>query len=779
MGQFGIGQSVSRLEDPRLLTGRGNYLDDKKIDGVLRGYVLRSPHAHAKIVSIDTSDARQASGVHLVLTGEDFKTAGLGSQTPRIPRKRPNGEDFFVSPQPALVHDTVKFAGDYVAFIVADTLEQALDASELIDVDYAPLPSVVDTAVASDEGSPAVWDGCPDNISFLHELGPREVTNAAIDGAHRVVKQRFVINRIACCSMEVRSCVGHYHPDDERYVLYAGTQGPHAVRAALAGEIFDVPLEKVQVISEDMGGGFGTKAGNYPEHTLCLWASRELGGKPVKWVSDRTEALLTDNQARDNVTEAELGLDENGKFLGLRIRTKANLGAYYATDRLAFPAITHIGVLSGPYTTGAVHDEVTLQLTNTNQTAPYRGAGRPEAAYVLERMVDLAAEEMGIDRIELRRRNYIPEDALPYKTGFMYTYDSGKFEENMDLCMEKADFAGFETRRADAQSREKLRGIGLSNTIELAQGQPTESASITFDADGKATMVLGTKGSGQGHETMYKQMLFSMLGIDTDDATFVDGDTAQIGEGNGTFGSRSTFMGGSALRLAADQVIEKGKVIASHVLEASAGDIEFDKGNFTIGGTDRSVTIQEIAKIAHAPSDLPDGVEPGLSETSRFETEAPTFPNGCHICEVEIDPDTGSLEIIKYTVVDDVGVVVNPLTLKGQIHGGVVQGLGQVMMEDLVYDKENGQLLTGSFMDYAMPRAEDFCLFEVAANEIPTQTNPIGAKGAGEAGTVGSIACAMNAIVDALKPLGIRHIDLPATPQKIWRAIQGARGSAN
>ena len=777
MGQFGIGQSVSRLEDPRLLRGRGNYLDDKKMDGVLRGYVLRSPYGHAKINFINADEARKAPGVHLVFTGEDFDASGLGCQSPRIPRKRPGGEDFFVSPQPALVSDTVKFVGDYVAFIVADTLEQAKDASELIEVNFTPLPAIIDTAVASEPGSPAVWEDCPDNISFLHELGPRDATDEAIENAHHVVTQRFVINRIACSSMEVRSCIGHYQPDGERYVLYTGTQGPHAVKSALANEIFNVPEENVHVISEDMGGGFGTKAGNYNEHTLCLWASWELGGKPVKWVSDREEALLTDNQARDNVTDAELGLDENGKFLGFRVRTKANLGAYYATDRLAFPAITHIGVLSGPYTTGAIHDEVTLQVTNTNQTAPYRGAGRPEAAYVLERMVDLAAEEMGIDRVELRRRNYIPENALPYTTGFMYTYDSGKFEENMDLCMEKADFAGFEARREEAKTRGKLRGIGLSNTIELAQGQPTEAASITFDVDGKATMVLGTKGSGQGHETMYKQMLFSMLGIDTDDATFIDGDTEQIGEGNGTFGSRSTFMGGSALRLAADQIIEKGKVIAAHVLEAAESDIELDDGNFTIGGTDRSVTIQEIARIANTPSELPEGVEAGLSETSHFETEAPTFPNGCHISEVEIDPDTGFLEIVKYTVVDDVGVVVNPLTLKGQIHGGVVQGLGQVLMEDLNYDKENGQLLTGSFMDYAMPRAEDFCLFDVSANEVPTQTNPLGAKGGGEAGTVGSIGCAMNAVMDALKPFGIRHIDLPATPQKIWQAIREAEGN--
>ncbi|MEK9676984.1 MAG: xanthine dehydrogenase family protein molybdopterin-binding subunit [Rhodospirillaceae bacterium] len=774
MGQFGIGQPVSRFEDPRLLTGRGQYLDDINLPNQARGYILRSPYAHAKINSIDASAAKAAPGVIGVFTGEDHEKDGLGAQVPQIPRKRPDGSDFFFTPQPALVKDAVKFVGDYVAFVVAETLDQAKDAAELIEVDFEPLPAVVDTFEAAEPGAPKVWKESDDNIAFLHDFGNREGMEEGFAKAKHIVKQRFVINRITANSMEVRGAIGDYQKDSGRYVLHTGSQGPHAVRNALANEVFKVPVEQVQVITKDMGGGFGMKGGNYPEYTLCLWASRELG-RPVKWVSDRTEAIHTDNQARDNVTEAELALDENGKFLALKVRTRANVGAYYNTDRLAFPAITHIGVLSGPYTTGAIHDEISIVMTNTNMTAPYRGAGRPEAAYVMERMVDLAADELGIDRVELRRRNYIPEDAIPYETGFMYTYDSGRFEENMDICMKNADYDGFEARREEAKSRGKLRGLGLSNTIELAQGMPTEASSITIDENGHATFVIGTKGSGQGHDTMYKQMLYTKLGIDTNDATFVDGDTDQIDQGGGTFGSRSTFMGGSALYLAADKVIEKGVKIAAHVMEAAETDIEFADGSFTIAGTDLSMSITEVAKAAHDPAKLPAGMEVGLEGSDVFKTPAPTFPNGCHICEVEIDPETGFLEIAKYTVVDDVGVVVNPLMLKGQIHGGVAQGLGQILMEDLVYDKETGQMLTGSFMDYAMPRAIDFCHFEVASNEVKTSMNPLGAKGGGEAGTVGSLPAAMNAMVDALKPLGINHIDLPATPRNIWNAIQLAK----
>ena len=778
MGQFGIGQSVTRFDDPRLLKGEGKYLDDINLPNQLRGYVLRSPYAHAKIKNISTNEAKTLEGIKLVLTGEDFVKSGLGCQSPQIPRKRPNGEPFFVSPQPALVSDTVKFVGDYVAFIVADNINQAKDAAELIEVDYEPLPAIVSTETASLPESPAVWRDCPDNISFVHELGDYNGVENAFKKAKHVVEQKFIINRITANSIEARGCIGVFDKNTDKYLLYTGTQGPHAVRKALAEEIFNVPLEDVRVIANDMGGGFGMKGGNYLEHTLCLWASKILN-RPVKWVSDREEAILTDNQARDNVTHAALALDENEKFLALKVRTKANLGAYFATDRLAFPAITHIGVLSGPYTTGVIHDEITLQLTNTNQTAPYRGAGRPEAAYVLERMVELAAQKLGTNSRDLRRKNLIPNSSLPYNTGFMYTYDSGEFEENMDICLKESDYDGFEERRKASSNNGKLRGIGLSNTIELAQGQPTESASININSDGHVEIVAGTKDFGQGHSTVYKQMVYSKLGIDTDKMVFKDGDTDDLSFGHGSFGSRSMFMGGSALFNAANQIIEKGKEIAAHVLEAALGDINFENGEFTIVGTDKSLTIEEVAELANSNQNLPEGMETGLFETGIYEASAPTFPNGCHVCELEIDKETGQIELLRYTIVDDVGRVINPLTLKGQIHGGVVQGLGQVFLEDLIYDPNDGQMLTGSFMDYAMPRASDFCLFDVTSNEVPTTTNPVGAKGGGECGTVGSVAAAMNAILDALSVLNIKHLDLPATPQKIWEAINYSSQSQN
>ncbi len=773
MVQFGIGQPVSREEDPRLLKGAGKFLDDMNFANQARGYVLRSPHAHAKILSIDVEDARKAPGVIAVFTGEDHDNSWLGLQTPQIPRTRPDGSPMFVAPQPALVSDTVKFVGDYVAFIVAETVNQAKDAAELIMVDYDPLPAVIDTASASDPETSAVWEDCPDNVAFMYEAGDRAAVDAAFETADHIVKQRLVINRLTTNAMEVRSCVGLYDAYEESFVLHTGTQGPHALKKDMAGQVLNISENKLRVISGDMGGGFGMKAGVYPEHTLCLWAAKELG-RPVKWVAERSESILSDSQARDNVTDAELALDKDGKFLALRVRTKANLGAYYNADRNAFSAITHIGVLSGTYTTPAIHDEITMVLSNKYFLSPYRGAGRPEAAYVIERMVDQAAREMGIDRIELRRRNTIPAEAMPYKTGFIYTYDSGRFEENLGMALEKADYGGYPARLEMSTADGKLRGIGISNTIELAQGNPTESSTISFSASGEATLVTGTKGSGQGHETMFKQMLASKLGLDKDKVSFIDGDTDKIALGGGTFGSRSTFMGGSAIMLAADKIIEKGKLIAGHVLEAGESDIHFADGSFTIAGTDRSLSLDEVVKAAFNPGKLPPDMEVGLYETAVFKTPAPTFPNGCHICEVEIDPETGGVRIDKYTVVDDVGKIINPLTLKGQIHGGIVQALGQVLMEDLKYDNETGQMLTGSFMDYAMPLAEDFCYFDINANEVVTEVNQLGAKGGGEAGTVGALPAGMNAVLDALAPLGITHLDLPATPEKVWQAIQNA-----
>ncbi len=774
MGVFGIGQPVTRYEDPRLLRGRGRYLDDINLPNQAYGYVLHSPYAHAKITAIDTSAAKAAPGVLAVFTGEDHKAAGFGTHVIRIPHERKDGGKMFTPNQMELTHDRVRYVGDYVAFVVAETPAQARDAAEMIDVSFDSLPVIIDTAKALDTDAPVIWDHMPDNEVFCHTAGDKDAVDAAFAKADHVVKQRIVINRITANSMEPRACIGHYDAARDHYTLYAGTQGVHGVRRPLANDLLKVPEEKVRVITNDVGGGFGMKGGCYPEYLLALWASREIG-RPVKWVADRSEGLQSDNQARDNVTDAELALDKDGKFLAVRARTIASIGAYYHSDRTALPVFSHVGVLAGTYRTSAIHVEVQAVLTNTAPTAPYRGAGRPEAALVIERLVDIAADELGIDPAELRRRNTITKDEMPFKTGLIYTYDSGDFRGNLEMALEKADYAGYAKRKDESAARGKWRGIGVSNTVELARGQPFEESKLEFDENGTLTIYMGTQDNGQAHETMYRQMVNEKLGLEPDDVILADGDSDKLPRGGGTFGSRSTFMGGTVLYRASDDIVEKARKIAGHLLEAAEADIDFADGTFTIAGTDRSIHLKDVARAAFDPSKLPEGAEPGLTGTGTLDDAQPTFPNGCHVVEVEVDPDTGKVEIVKYTVVDDVGVVINPLTLKGQIHGGIVQGAGQALMEDMYYDPESGQLMTGSFQDYAMPRADDMVSFSVTPNVVPTPTNPLGAKGAGEAGTVGGLPGTMNAIVDALSHLGIKHIDTPATPQKLWRIIQDAK----
>ena len=768
MGEFAIGQSVSRFEDPRLLKGGGRYVGDMVLPGMVFGQVLRSPHAHARIRSIDLSRARAAPGVLAILTGADWQASGWGNLPVPGGLKRRDGT-VFRPPYPALVKDRVRFVGDYVAFVVAQSQHQALDAAELIAVDYEPLPACVSTAEATAKGAPRVWDECPDNVGFVQLFGDKAATDAAIARADHVVRHRFVINRVTAASIEPRGCLGDYDATEDRYTIYTTLQRTHPFRSELA-PILKVPESRIRVVAGDIGGSFGMKSAVYNEVALVLLASKHVG-RPVKWTSTRSESFLCDAQARDNVTEAALALDKDGTFLGLRVHTVAAIGAYLQTGMQAFTG--NIGTLAGVYRTPAIHADVTAVFTHTNPVRPYRGNGRPEAAYVIERLVDLAADELAIDPSELRRRNYIVPEAMPFKTGLTFTYDSGEFEKSMNMALELADVAGFERRRAQARARGKLRGIGLSNTIERAAAQGFEGAEIRFDKSGAATLLTGSVTQGQGHETIFKQIMCDRLGLDPGEVHYIQGDTDQVFVGEGTGGSRSATIGGSAVAEAAERITNKGKHIAAHLLKLGADEISFTDGVFSSPKTNRTLTIKDVAKEAMEPASLPQGVDVGLIATATYAAPVQNFPNGCHICELEVDADTGEVEIVRYSVVDDVGTVINPLLLKGQIVGGVAQGVGQILMEDIRFD-EDGQNLTASFMDYAMPRATDISAVDIKSNPVPTRTNPLGVKGAGEAGCVGAMPAVANALVDALSHLGVRHVEMPATPERMWRAIKNA-----
>jgi aerobic carbon-monoxide dehydrogenase large subunit len=771
MGEFALGQPVPRFEDPRLLRGGGRYVDDFVLPRMVFGHVLRSPHAHAQIRSIDVRAAKQMPGVLAVLTGADWKASGWSDLPVAGGMKRPGGLPSYKPRFPALVQDRVRWVGDYVAFVVAETKNQAMDAAERIEVEYEPLPAIVSTEDAVAPDAPRVWDDCPGNVCFVHEVGDKAAVEAAFARAERIVKRRLRINRVTAAAMEPRGAIGDYNPAEDRYTCYTVLQRTHAYRADLA-QIIGVPEARIRVVAGDIGGSFGMKSAVYNEVALCLLASKQLG-RPVKWTSTRSEAFLSDAQARDHVTEAELALDRDGHFLAFRTKTIAAVGAYAQAASNVF--VMNLGTLAGVYRTPAMHAEVTAVFSNTNPMRPYRGNGRPEFAYVIERMVDEAAAEIGVDPIELRRRNTIPPEAMPFKTGLIFTYDSGEFEKNLDLALELADVAGFERRRAESRARGKLRGLGLSNTIERAAAGGFEAAELRFDRGGTVTVIAGSITQGMGHETIYKQLVCDRLGLRPDQVHYVQGDTEKVAIGEGSGGSRTATLGGSAVYLATERIVDKAKTIAAHLLEAAEADINFKEGVFAIPGTDRKVPLADIAAAAWEPQSLPDGMEPGLVASAAFAAKQQNFPNGVHICELEIDPETGEVEILDYSVVDDVGTVLNPLLLEGQIRGGIAQGAGQILMEDIHFDPQSGQLLTGSFMDYAMPRAGDLSLMHCETNPVPTKTNPLGVKGAGEAGAVGAMPAVGNALVDALKPLGIRDIPMPASPERLWRAIRATQ----
>ena len=772
MREFGLGQSMPRVEDARLLRGVGTYTDDIVPANVVHAVILRSPYAHADIGSIDTSQASRMPGVIAVLTGADAEADGLGRVPVTVKRHSRDGSPMFEPPYRVLALDRVRRVGEGVAVVVAETKHQAKDAAEAIIVDYQPLPVVTGTAAVAAGGQPALWDEAPGNETFFFEAGDRDAVETAFATAAHVAVADYVISRVTAAPMEPRTALGVYDPVAQSYTLWAGLQQPHMVKGQLAKDFLRIDRNKIRVIAPEVGGGFGMKGIGQLEPPIVLWAAKRTG-RPVKWIAERSESFLSDDHARDNVTRAELALDENGKFLALRVRATANVGAYIAPFGAHCPT-NNLGSLAGVYTTGAIHVEAVGVYSNSNCTSPYRGAGRPEAAFAIERAIDVAAREMGIDRAELRRRNLIQPDAMPYQTALTFKYDSGDFPRGMAQATETADWQGFEARRVEAQTRGKLRGIGIANAIEQAGAFMEESAEIRFEPDGTVILVTGSANHGQGHETMYAQMINEFLGLDPARVRLVEGDTDAVSHGVGTFGSRSASVGGAAMALAAEKIIAKGRKLAAHMLEAAEDDVEFDDGIFVVAGTDRQVDLDAVAAAAHSVLAIPSGMEPGLHERAVFVPPAPTFPNGCHVCEVEIDPGTGALEVVSYVVTDDVGQIVNPLLVKGQIHGGVAQGLGQVLFEEICYDDE-GQLLTASFMDYAMPRASDMPrTFTITTNSVPSTTNPLGIKGAGEAGTVGALPALLSAVLDALSVFGIRDIDMPVTPERIWRAISTA-----
>jgi carbon-monoxide dehydrogenase large subunit len=773
MGLYGIGQAVPREEDPRLLKGKGRYVDDVRVQGEARGFVLRSPHAHAAILKIDAASAKASPGVLAVLTGDDLKARGLGTLRHSLPRKKADGSPAFVTPQPLLAQERVRYVGEPVAFIVAETLNQAKDAAELVMVDYDPLPAVVTPEGALAPGAPVIWDKNPGNEAFTQEAGDKAKTDALFAQAHKVVRHRIVVNRVTANSLEPRGCVGEYDAVDGRYTLRATVQSAHAARLILAEQLMKVPQTRVRVVCENMGGGFGMKGGASAEYALALWAA-ELTGRAVRWISDRGEGIASDEQGRDSVIQTELALDRDAKFLALRTVHRCAIGAYNTNDRNVNPTFVAITCLANTYTFQAIHATVVGALTNTMRIAFYRGGGRPEPLYATETIVDVAAKELGMDAAEIRRRNAIPSAAMPYRTALNQTYDCGDFARTLDECMKRADYAGVAVRRAEAKKRGKILGVGVGLLVEPAAGRDYEHAEVRFDSSGGITLLCGAMDHGQGHGTTFKQVLSDKLGVDADLIRYAYGDTDVVTQGIGTFGSRSAVLAGSSVAIAAERIVEKGRKIAAHMLEAAEPDLVFAKGRFTVAGTDRAVSLADVAKASFNQDRIPKGMEQGLYSRAEYGGDSMTFPNGTHICEVEVDADTGKVELSRYFAVDDVGVMINPMLVEGQIIGGIAQGAGQALMEDLHYDPETGQLVTGSFMDYAMPRADDFPHIDMHDIVVPTKKNPLGVKGAGESGTCGALPAVMNAVNDALAQAGAARIEMPATQEKVWRALRSA-----
>jgi carbon-monoxide dehydrogenase large subunit len=775
MGEFGIGQPVTREEDPRLLTGSGYFLDDVNLRGQAYGYVLRSPHAHAKILSIDTAPAEASEGVIRVLTGTDWLQGNFGTMPCEDTQTahREDGRPMFHPYRGALVSERVRFVGDYVAFVIAETQTQARNAAEKIQVLYEVLPAIPSIEAAITPGAEPVWPDNPDNIAFTLEKGDQTAVVKAFEKAERIFTRKFRINRVTAVTMEPRGCLGDFDERTQRYTLYTGLQNPHPVRQQLTQGVFHIPETHMRVVSGDVGGSFGMRGGTYPELALVLWGAK-VTGRPVKWICERSEGFISDDHGRDNLSEVSVAVDAHGRFLALKVHSLASMGAYLAI-RGPRPPTNNLGTLAGVYKTPAAYVRVDGVFTNTNCTNPYRGSGAPEAAYNIERMVDIIASEMAIDPAVLRNINSVTPEQMPWTNALGFTYDCGDFPGNQDKALKAIDYTNFPERLNQSLAQGKLRGIGISNTVKKTSSPFPETCQLRFDPSGTLTMIMGTISHGQGHETIFKQIVCDKLGVDPTIIRFVQGDTDIASYGRGTFNSRSTSIGGSAAALACQKTVEKGRKIAAHLLEAAVGDIEFSEGLFTVSGTDRSISLIEVAKKSFHAASMPPDIEPGLDEQGVFKPEYWNWPTGVQICEVEIDPETGTTNILDFVCVDDVGTVINPLLLKAQMHGGIAQGIGQALMEDVHFAHSSGQPLSGSLMDYCMPRADDFCFMNIISAPTITASNLIGAKGGGESGPTGALPATVNAVIHALKPLGIDHIDMPATPYRIWKAIHHSK----
>ncbi len=783
----GIGASVRRVEDPRLLRGSGCYVSDITLPGELHCVLVRSPHAHARICGIDTAQAARMPGVVAVLTGADMAADKVGPMMPLWAIKCADGKPMAEPPRWALARGMVRHGGEAVAAVVAETRAQAADAAEAVQVDYETLPVVIDGRTALAEGAPQLHDTAPGNTCYHFIRGDEAAVRKAFDSAAHVVRVELVNNRLIGAALEPRAVLADGSAPSGKLTLYASTQVPHHIRRVVTEQL-GLSQNDMRLVAPDVGGGFGYKGKHYPEETIVAWAARRLR-RPVKWIGSRSECFVSDYQGRDHLTTAELALDAEGHFIGLRVDTIANLGAYPSTFGAAIPSAIYTALLAGVYRTPAIFVQSTGVFTNTIPTDAYRGAGRPEACYVLERLADEAALKLGIDRAEIRRRNLVPVEAMPYKTPIGPVYDCGNFPKVFARVLEIADYAGFAKRRAATQRTGKHRGFGMALYVESSGVAPSrfatslgartgffESASIRMLPDGGVQAMLGTHNHGQGHATTFGQIISSRLGVPLAKIEILEGDTDQVPFGTGTFGSRSIAVGGSALDRTAMKIVAKGKLIAAHLLEASAADISFANGVFAVTGTDRRVSLREVSRAAYVPGDYPANLEPGLQDTSVYDPPSFAWSNGAHACEVEVDPETGAIRIVGYWGVDDVGTVINPMIVEGQIHGGIAQGLGQAMHEHCVYDPASGQLLAGSFMDYSIPRAEDMPGMVSELDESqPCTHNPLGAKGCGEAGSIGAPMVIVGAVLDALRPLGVTDIEMPLTPSRVWTAINSAR----
>ncbi len=786
MSDTGIGAALRRKEDARFLTGKGRYTDDINRPGQLFAYIVRSPEAHARILGIDATEASGAPGVVAVLTGKDLAEDGIGGLPCGWQIHSKDGSPMIEPPHPPLVVDRVRHVGDQVAVVIAESRSQAKAAAALVDVDYEPLPAVASPADATADGAPQVWDEVPGNVCFDWEIGDEAATSAAFEAAAHVVSLDIINNRLIPNAIEPRAAIGEYDANADSYTLYTSSQNPHVIRLLMGAFVMGIPEHKLRVVSPDVGGGFGSKIFHYAEEVIVTWAAKRVG-RPVKWTAERSESFMSDAHGRDHVTRAELALDADGRFTGLRVHTKANLGAYLSTFGSAVPTYLYATLFAGCYTTPAIYGNVQAIFTNTVAVDAYRGAGRPEAAFLIERLVDTAARRLGMDPVELRRKNFIQPDQFPYQTPVALEYDVGDYPATLDAALELADYEGFAARREEARARGKLRGIGVSTFVEACGIAPSavagalgaraglfEVGHVRVHPTGSVTVFTGAHSHGQGHETTFAQLVSDRLGVPADQVEVVHGDTAQVAFGMGTYGSRSLAVGGSAIYMAAEKIIEKGKKIAAHLMEASPEDVVFENGSFTVAGTDKSKALAEVSLAAYVPHNYPEGLEPGLDETAFYDPKNFTFPAGAHVVEVEIDPDTGVVKLVGVACADDVGRVINPMIVDGQMHGGLAQGIGQALLESCEYDA-SGQLITGSYMNYTMPRAADLPFFKTGRHITNCTHNPLGVKGVGEVGSIGVPPAVINAVVDALSEYGIEHLDMPATPERVWRAIQTAR----